>query len=151
MVPRWIARRWIEADDPHPRANSGCDGFAEPGGSGLDRLPEPVAIVNAGGRDSDRPSKRACVSVVGPVTDGLDAPAHDRVLFPAGVGAPGERQRPLGHVAISRRAFICHPLELDSCSGQSVLDADRRTSSIRFGSVMWSYVAFVHQWGLYWQ
>ena len=43
------ARRWIAADDPHPRAGSGCDGFAEPGESGFDRLPEPVAIVDAGG------------------------------------------------------------------------------------------------------
>ena len=32
MVPRWVARRWIAADDPHPRAGSSCDGFAEPGG-----------------------------------------------------------------------------------------------------------------------
>ena len=30
--------------------------------------------------------------------------------------------------------------------GQSALGLDRRTSSIRFCSVMWSYVGFVHFW-----
>ena len=122
MVPRWIARRWIAADDPHPRVGSGCDGFAEPGESGFDRLPEPVAIVDGGGSDFDRPARRADVSKAGAIgTAGPWIPAPDRVQGRLPDRGPG-------HAFEGMRLMLC---------GSKMLrhDVGTRVSAVRCGGV----------------
>ena len=112
-------RRWIAADDPHPRAGSGCDGFAEPGESGFDRLPEPVAIVDAGGSDFHQPSKRANVSKAGAVgIAGPWIPAPDRVQGRLPDRGPGTWLR--GDEAHAVRVQDAATRRWDPCLGSAV-------------------------------